>query len=310
MGFNSTKELDLKRIQREFNISEARIAELPIARSELNKIYRNFQTDKPQLEIIKSEILAKLNEKLSGQVHSIRCRIKDKDHLIEKIIRNIYDKPSKYQGLNADNYYKIITDLIGVRIIILDKRDWREVHNSLLQIFRNIPERYAETGKDIITQYDLYDKESNEAKKEFENGYHAERPNVYITSIDDRELYRDDYLKIDDSKTHYRSIHYIIRYKFIYFEIQVRTLFEEGWLEFDHRIKYPYDQHNKKKIAYAGVLNSLAVAADRLIAFYDEEDFKQDDSTISPEKEKASMELVDAEQAVRGTYEEKMILSF
>lgn len=66
MGFNSTEELDLKRIQREFNISEARIAELPIARSELNKIYRNFQTDKPQLEIIKSEILAKLNEKLSG----------------------------------------------------------------------------------------------------------------------------------------------------------------------------------------------------------------------------------------------------
>lgn len=52
MGFNSTKELDLKKIQREFNISEARIAELPIAKSELDKIYRNFQTVKPQLEEI------------------------------------------------------------------------------------------------------------------------------------------------------------------------------------------------------------------------------------------------------------------
>jgi len=310
MGFNSTKELDLDRIQREFSIKEARIAELPISKSELDKIYRNFQTDKPQLEVIKSEILSKLNERLSGKVHSIRCRIKDKDHLIEKIIRNIYDKPSKYLGLNADNYYKIITDLIGVRIIILDKRDWREVHNSLLQIFRNLPERYAEKGKNIIAQYDLYDKESNEAGKEFENSYHAERPNVYITSNDDRELYRDDYLKIDDSKTHYRSIHYIIRYKFVYFEIQVRTLFEEGWLEFDHRIKYPYDQNNKKKIAYAGVLNSLAFTADRLIAFYDEADFKQDmDESVNEEK-KSVENLLDADQMEPDTYEEKMTLMF
>lgn len=310
MGFNSTKELDLERIQREFQITEARITGLPISKLELDKIYRNFQTDKPQLEVIKSEILSKLNERLSGKVHSIRCRIKDKDHLIEKIIRNIYDKPSKYQGLNAENYYKIITDLIGVRIIVLDKRDWRDVHNSLLQIFRNLPERYAENGKNIIAQYDLYDEESNEAGKEFENSYHAERPNVYITSNDDRELYKDDYLKIDDSKTHYRSIHYIIRYKFVYFEIQVRTLFEEGWLEFDHRIKYPYDQHNRKKAAYAGVLNSLAVAADRLIAFYDEEDFRQADSPISHEDEKSSVEPMGAEQNIHGTYEEKMILSF
>lgn len=310
MGFNSTEELDLERIRREFNITEARIKELPIAKSELDKIYRNFQTDKPQLETIKSEILTKLNEKLSGKVHSIRCRIKDKDHLIEKIIRNIYDKPSKYQELSADNYYKIITDLIGVRIIILDKRDWREVHNSLLQIFRNIPERYAEEAKDIITQYDRYDQEANAEGKEFEHSYHAERPNVYITSRDDRELYQDDYLHIDDSKTHYRSIHYIVRYKFAYFEIQVRTLFEEGWLEFDHRIKYPYDQHNRKKIEYAGVLNSLAVAADRLIAFYDETDFKRDiDGTVN-EEEKSVEKLTGAYQMAHGNYDEKMISLF
>lgn len=310
MGFNSTEELDLEKIRREFNIAEARITELPIAKSELDKIYRNFQTNKLQLETIKSEILSKLNKELSGKVHSIRCRIKDKDHLIEKIIRNIYDKPSKYRELNADNYYKIITDLIGVRIIILDKRDWREVHNDLLRIFRNMPERYVEEAKDIITQYDLYDKEANAEGKEFENSYHAEWPNVYITSKNDRELYQDKYLRIDDSKTHYRSIHYIVRYKFVYFEIQVRTLFEEGWLEFDHRIKYPYDQHNRKKSEYAGVLNSLAVAADRLIALYDETDFKQDKGETTNEEKKFVGKLIDTNQTVDGTYEEKMISLF
>lgn len=310
MGFNSTEELDLERIQREFNITKVRITELPIAKSELDKIYHNFQTANPKLEEIKSEILSKLNEKLSGKVHSIRCRIKDKDHVIEKIIRNVFDKPSKYQQLNADNYNKIITDLIGVRIIILDKRDWHEVHNSLLHIFRNMPERYAENGKDLVSKYDLYDKESNEAKKEFENSYHAERPNVYITSEDDRELYQDDYLKIDDSKTQYRSIHYTIRYRFVYFEIQVRTLFEEGWLEFDHRIKYPYDMHNRKKIAYASVLSSLAVAADRLIAFYKEEDFEQDESEIAYDEEKTAEGLTSADQTIHGTYEDKMNFLF
>ncbi len=89
-------------------------------------------------------------------------------------------------------------------------------------------------------------------------------------------------MKIDEAKKHYRSIHYIIRFGSIYFEIQVRTLFEEGWLEFDHRIKYPYDKDNIKKQEYIEILSSLAVAADRLISFYadNEADFKQTNKAI------------------------------
>lgn len=281
MAFNNTKDLDLEEIQRKFNIKQKRMDDLrmdnlPINASELKEIYHDFQLVAPKLEKIKLEILSILNNKLSGKVHSIRCRIKDEDHLIEKIIRNICDKPDKYKELNVGNYNKVITDLIGVRIILLDKRDWREVHNSLLKIFRNMPERYAVQPDDIISNYDLYKEESETEGEELENSYHAEQPIVYITSKDDRELYLDENLRIDNSKTHYRSLHYIIRYKYVYFEIQMRTLFEEGWLEFDHRIKYPYDQNNKKKNEFVSVLNSLAIAADRLISFYDEEDFQRD----------------------------------
>ena len=244
--------------------------------SELEKIYHNFQANIVKLENIRDEILTILNNNLSGKVHSIRCRIKDADHLIEKIIRNINNKPDKYAVLNVDNYNNIITDLIGVRIIILDKRDWREVHNSLLGIFRNIPERYVQQPGDIITNYEKYKKEATVKGKELENSYHAEIPVVYITTEDDRKIYIDDNLKIDNSKTHYRSLHYIIRYGITYFEIQVRTLFEEGWLEFDHRIKYPCDQNNDKKQEFAGILSSLAIAADRLISFYNSADFEQE----------------------------------
>ncbi len=304
MAIEDAKEFDLKRIQQETNISNKSIVNFPIEVSELKKIYHDFQAHNAKLENIRTEILGILNDKLSGKVHSIRCRIKDADHLIEKIIRNVNGKPDKYAGLNVDNYNKIITDLIGVRIIILDKRDWREIHNSLLQIFRNIPERYVHSPEDIISNYEIYKKEANLKGKELENSYHAEKPVVYITSEDDRNVYIDENLRIDNSKTHYRSIHYIIRYKFVYFEIQVRTLFEEGWLEFDHRIKYPYDQNNDKKQEFASILSSLAIAADRLISFYDDADFNQKSSDNIDNPEQEVREFVDEEK--EQTLESKM----
>lgn len=275
MAIETYEELDLAKIQKELNVSPRRISNLAISRDVLNDIYLSFQTSRKTLEELRAEILSLLNEKLSGCVHSVRCRIKDKDHLIEKIIRNVNERPEKYSGICKDNYNKIITDLIGVRIIILDKRDWFEVHQSLLEIFENDPQKYAVCSRDIIENFDKYSAKNRQRQE----SYHAEKPVVYITSEDDREIYKDDSLRIDNSKTHYRSIHYIIRYKNIYFEIQVRTLFEEGWLEFDHRIKYPYDRNNKAKQEYAGILSSLAVAADRLISFYNEDDFVKDKET-------------------------------
>lgn len=313
MALAKQEKFDLKAIQQEFNISQKSIDNSPIPVSELEKIWDDFQRSRAgDLERIRGEILLRLDSRLAGRVHSIKSRIKDPKHLIEKIIRNSNQKPKKYAFLNVDNYHKIITDLIGIRIIILDKKDWREVHNSLLKIFRNLPERYVKTPEDIIKNYDKYDKEANEEEKEWENSYHAEKPIVYITSVDDRELYVDESLEIDNSKTHYRSIHYIIRYKFIYFEIQVRTFFEEGWLEFDHRIKYPYDQHNRKKQEYADILGNLAFAADRLISFYDEADFKQEKLELADHIDDTAQQEADSktEKQKEQTLRNKMKLYF
>lgn len=277
---------------------------------ELEKIYGDYQSSIPKtLETVKSEVLAELNKQLVGKVHSIRCRIKDKDHLIEKIIRNVSAKPEKYEDMNLDNYYKIITDLIGIRIIILNKRDWREIHESLLNIFRNLPDRYVEKPEDIIANYDKYEEEANSEGQVLANSYHAEKPVVYITSEDDRKIYQDSNLKVDNSKTHYRSIHYIVRYGSVYFEIQVRTLFEEGWLEFDHRIKYPHDQDNKKKNEFVSILNSLAVSADRLISLYDEMDFKQEPDEIE-EESALQQSLSGVDKSDTETLEGKMKLQF
>ncbi len=84
------------------------------------------------------------------------------------------EKPDKYSDINVDNYNKIITDLIGVRIIILNKHDWREIHQSLLRIFKNDPKRYAVEDKDIELNYDKYPGYAPKTKKLL--SYHAERP--------------------------------------------------------------------------------------------------------------------------------------
>lgn len=267
------------------NISEKSIANCPIPEEELRLIYEDYVNHLPILERLRIEILGSLNKGLTGEVHSIRSRVKQPDHLIGKIIRGVYSNPAKYHLITAQNYWKIITDMIGVRIIILDKRDWYGIHQDLFRIYRNLPERYVRRPKDILTNYDRYADDVAQAKEAPGCSYLAEQPVAYITSEADRKLYKDEFLKLDNSKAHYRSLHYIIRYKDVYFEMQMRSLFEEGWLEFDHRMKYPNDQYNKRKQEYISILSNLAIAADQLISYYEESDFESnEEQAMKPEE--------------------------
>ena len=77
------------------------------------------------------------DEKLKD-IHSARYRVKSVESLIGKYVKkktllpeiasNNYDI-EKYRPLNSDNYYKIITDLIGIRILICYRQQWRMVHD-------------------------------------------------------------------------------------------------------------------------------------------------------------------------------------
>lgn len=275
MALGKKNKFDIGRIYKLIK-DERYITNCQIKEEELEEIFNDYDNSlqNGQLESLKNEILHILNNKLPKEVHSIRGRVKDSDHLIEKIIRNSSDNEEKYCLINVDNYNKILTDLIGIRIIILDKRDWLKVHKCITKLFHNNPRYYAKTPQDLISDYDKYYRRANKEGAELKNSYHVEPPKVYITTEDDRTLYAAPDIDVQRSKTNYRSIHYIIRYKTVYFEIQVRTLFEEGWLEFDHKIKYPYDKSNIRKNEYIEILSSLAQTADKLISFYQEDDFK------------------------------------
>lgn len=168
------------------------------------------------------------------EVHSLKVRVKDPEHLIEKIIRKKVENPAR--EINLDNYKTEITDLVGVRALHLFKDDWEQIHKAIVPI------------------WELH-----------------ELPTVYIRGGDYEECFVGNSCTVVQHKAGYRSVHYLVKSlatKQLHIaEIQVRTLFEEGWSEIDHRMRYPYELDNHILSEYLGVFNRLAGNADEMGTF-------------------------------------------
>lgn len=298
------KKFNLDRIVKESEIDNSAIGRCKVGKDILESIYNDYNSNQSMLKDNEKEILTLLSEKLMPHCNSIRSRIKNPDHLIAKIIRNAEDKGGKYLTINSENYLYRITDLLGIRVIILRQKDWLDVHKAILNLFENNIEKY-------IPNYSDDDYENNHKEYEGEK-YIAEKPVVYITSEDDRGIYENvDSIEIKRSNRVYRSIHYIIHYKELYFEIQVRTIFEEGWLEFDHAIQYPNDTNNPLKKEYLQVLNYISVAADSLISFYDKIEFVMNEKKKQKNNNTKSNDVGDvSENEKLSTFEDKLYKKF
>ena len=126
-------------------------------------------------------------------------------------------------------------------------------HNYITSVFENNPENYIE---DRLRDFD----------ENVDHYYIAEKPKVYKRAGDSR-IYNSELLEIISDGI-YRSIHYIIKYKGYYIEIQGRTLFEEGWAEIDHDIVYPFYQDDEELKDYSKLLNRLAGTADEMSSYF------------------------------------------
>ena len=256
------KDFELDKILSECSLEEQYITNTDLDENELKEIFDDFIKAYSDLEKLYKQEFENLVTNVPG-VHSISGRIKDPNHLIGKIIRNSNDKPDKYNGITKENYYKLITDLVGFRIIVLNKNDWVIINEALNNLYKKDPEKYINTPEDYLKNYKTDKKQP---------AYYAEKPKVYITASDSEDeiiKYEKAEIEVDKSRNNYRSLHYIIKKEKFYFEIQVRSLFEEGWLEFEHRVLYPNDRKNQRKKEYVQILNNLSKAADGLISFYD-----------------------------------------
>ena len=212
-----------------------------------------LKIDKLLHDISKDFIDEYLYEIDKAGIHSYRYRTKDPDHLIEKIIRKQKENPEKFKGIDHTNYYKFITDLIGIRVFFLYREDWKYFHNYITSRFENNPEIYV---VDRLADFD----------EDKDHYYVAERPKVYKRSGDSK-IYDDNEIEVKTEGI-YRSLHYIIKYKGYYVEIQGRTLFEEGWGEVDHDIVYPHNQNDEMLKEYSKMLNRLSGLADEMSSYF------------------------------------------
>ena len=148
-----------------------------------------------------------------SSVHSIRYRIKNPEHLIDKIIRKTVDNSSRI--FSVLNYRKEIKDLGGIRILHLYKHQNIDIHNFIVS-----------KGEFKLEEKIAYLRKQEELKEQ----------QVL------QDLGFDTRVQSSNEKI-YSSLHYIFdmtkEIQSYFFEIQVRTIFEEGWAEIDHQFNYP-----------------------------------------------------------------------
>ena len=203
--------------------------------------YRNTELDGLCVEL-ENFLMENFNVHSSSNgdipLHSIRGRVKSPEHLIEKIIRKRGKEHSyKYKDIDVSNYKSIVRDLIGIRILVLAKEEWEGIFDEIVSLF---PQN-----------------DSSDIRM-------VESPKAY-TRYGDRDIFKGKIVS-EHSNKGYRSQHYVICFKGVYCVIQVRTLSEEVFGEFDHKVKYPYRDNNKFLIRYSNTLSQLLDSVDELIS--------------------------------------------
>ena len=187
---------------------------------------------------VSAELFAGLIQRFPS-VHSVRWRIKNPDHLLEKIVRKCVDQKEKYRSITEHNYFEIVTDLVGLRALHLFKDDCFSIDEDLRNTWTP-----------------------------------AEPPKAYFREGDPQDLidrFQKNGFEVEKHPAGYRSIHYVCStqpvQRRVLAEIQVRTIFEEGWSEIDHRVRYPNFSENELVAYFLNIFNRLAGSADEMGTF-------------------------------------------
>lgn len=239
-GVSVDKLLSQSDFLRRYSITPQAFRDTGIKWRDLESIFNDYiesrhKLDHPATAVV--NIFLSKEAKDQG-VHSVRYRVKDPNSLVEKIIRKKIENP-KTKTITVTNYKSEITDLIGIRILHTFKYDWYGIHNFITNMF------YLKNNSKPI----VYHREGDE--KEF------------------LDTCKECGCKKMRHPKGYRSVHYIISIRLtkekIFAEVQVRTIFEEGWSEIDHKIRYSYKGHKESPFDNElRQLNGIAGNADEI----------------------------------------------
>ena len=224
---------DKSRFLKQFNINESYLIENNIEWSDLEQIYIEYSTYRKSYET-QADLIANI---LRGhkKVHSVKTRVKDELHLIEKVIRKTEDRRKKYGKefkFTVENYKEEITDLVGIRVIHIFKDDWEEIHKLITHMW-NVNEIVAN-----------------------------------IREGDNTQQFKELGIEVCSRLSGYRSVHYLIESypttEKVIAEVQVRTIFEEGYGEIDHQLRYSLNEIPEILEQNLMLLNRIAGSSDEM----------------------------------------------
>ncbi len=214
--------------------------------SNVEEIITNFIFVKEEYVSLLKDWSYTLQTNLDSIAHSVVFRVKKPDSLRNKIMKKIQTKES-YKDIDVNNYTKIVTDLGGMRILLLNQSNWGFIDNLITRLCNHksncmITEKIAYLPRDMF-------------------------------QIDKIALTKSGFQipKIEDKQ--YTSLHYtlkvIIDKKEYFIEIQVRSLADEQYAEIEHEVRYksnskynPLVSATLRNLARtAGVMNYLSAKA-------------------------------------------------
>jgi ppGpp synthetase/RelA/SpoT-type nucleotidyltranferase len=221
---------------RSYRISEDDLIKNEIDWDTLNDIYVDFNQYRHRYETQADYIADTL--RAHGKIHSVKSRVKDPEHLIVKVIRKTSDRKAKHGKdfqFNIHNYKEEVTDLIGIRAIHIFKEDWEDIHSFITSTWK-------------VTEI-----------------------TANVREGDDTQRFEELNIQIISRKSGYRSVHYLIEFfptnQKVIAEIQVRTIFEEGYGEIDHQLRYSHDQIPEVLALNLLLFNRIAGSADEMASF-------------------------------------------
>lgn len=174
-----------------------------------------------------------LNKKPLPIIHSVKSRLKDPEHLADKLQR----KFSKGTVITKENIFSSITDFIGVRVLHLYQDQFEAIHSAIIEKVTNGDWAFVEA------------------------------PKAFTWDPESVQFYKQLDIQTEVRDTFYTSIHYLVKpnnQNPICCEIQVRTLFEEIWGEIDHTINYPHPTDSVACKEQLRVLQKLVSTGTRL----------------------------------------------
>ena len=186
----------------------------------------NLEEQTHVLQHLRQRIVTSLETcaEIESCIYAVKSRVKSFCHLQEKIKR----KRLLGKKITKSNIFEKITDLVGVRVLLLYPQYFENIHRFIMSQVKKKEWVFVEPPKAYTWDEDM-------------KTFFAKKLNVATESKDSL----------------YTSVHYVIRFpdSRVACEIQVRTLLEAVFGEIDHHINYP---KKTKNLVLAGLLKSMA----------------------------------------------------